>query len=74
LIGGKPGTAEEGIMSRSVNQIFADTSREIGWTYTISVSFMELYDDQAVQLPDQKPLTVRIIENEVLIDGLQVII
>jgi len=68
-LGGKPGTPEEGIMS-----LFADTSREIGWTYTISVSLMELNDDKAVHIPDRKPLTVRINNNEVVIDGLQVIL
>ncbi len=54
--------------------LFADTSREIGWTYTISVSLMELNDDKAVHIPDRKPLTVRINNNEVVIDGLQVIL
>jgi len=35
---------------------------------------MELYDDKVVHLPVKKPLTVRINNNEDLIDGFQVII
>ncbi|XP_024885662.1 protein claret segregational-like, partial [Temnothorax curvispinosus] len=65
---GKSELETEGMMPRTVRYIFSEMEhlKRLGWKYRIEASFLEIYNDNIVDLLDSEPKTheIRMVDNK----------